>query len=120
MLDERLATPVEWVREPSDSSRPGSCRCCRSEGASLTIESVVLAYSRRFHLSPAETSVVHLAAHGLSSKQIADARRSSAKTVETLWSRIYRKVKLPSQRDVLSALLREAVGRAGGAAPPTT
>jgi DNA-binding CsgD family transcriptional regulator len=61
-------------------------------------------------LSGGERETVRLAAEGLVSKEIAERRQQSVKTVDSYWARIYIKTGLGSQREILSALLRRALG----------
>ena len=56
-------------------------------------------------LSPAEEHVLTLAAHGLTTKEIATTRGQSPKTVDQYWYRIYCKTGLRSQRDLLAHLI---------------
>ena len=72
------------------------------------VSALTLAFCQRHRLSPAETEVVMMAAHGLVTKEIASVREQSAKTVEEYWTRVYAKTRLRTQRDVLIELLRAA------------
>jgi DNA-binding CsgD family transcriptional regulator len=77
--------------------------------ARLTVGAVVAVFGAAYRLSPAETEILHLAAHGLATKEIAAIRECSPKTVEALWSRVYGKTRLPSQREVMAGILQHAV-----------
>jgi DNA-binding CsgD family transcriptional regulator len=76
-------------------ARPPTCR----------VGDLVQRFSSERALSPAEQHVLVLAAHGLTTKEIATVRQQSAKTVDQYWYRIYCKTGLGSQRDLLARLL---------------
>ena len=66
-------------------------------------------FSAEKDLSAAEAYVVRLAADGLTTRQIANLRQISTKTVDQYWARIYLKTGAPSQRVLLSHLLKRAL-----------
>jgi len=62
-------------------------------------------YCTEHGFSQREREVVRGAAEGLVNKQIADRLGLRPGTIATYWRRIYKKTSLPSQRDVLAALI---------------
>lgn len=81
----------------------------RSEDCS-SVEVVVQRFSNRERLSPQEGHLVMSAVDGLSKKQAAVRLGCEEGTVSSYWKRVFRKTGRNSQRDVISSILRYAVG----------
>jgi DNA-binding CsgD family transcriptional regulator len=78
----------------------------RSTTNPTPLDDCVSAFCASEGLSPQETVVVSWAARGLSDKQIACELRVSRSTVGTYWQRIYDKLRVQGQREVLALILQ--------------
>lgn len=63
-------------------------------------------FGKRHGLSQQETKLLLAALGGLNNDEVASELRCARATISTYWNRIFRKVGVSGQRDVLVALLK--------------
>jgi DNA-binding CsgD family transcriptional regulator len=111
------------AREPLRLALDLSVRCGATALARQTRDELASSGARprrlrvvgRDALTPAEMRVAHLAAEGLSNKDIAQALFVTVKTIETQLGHAYSKLGIDSRRSLSEALIAEVRPAAGGA-----
>jgi DNA-binding CsgD family transcriptional regulator len=73
------------------------------------LDSVMEAFCMTFQLSPREARVVRLAVDGLTNDETSAVMGCSRPTISTYWNRVFKKVGLTGQREVIACLVRHAM-----------
>ena len=97
---------------PCDAERgegPGRSRSARGGAANTRVGEVVRCFASTHRLSPRETQLLGLAVAGYNNDEAAELLGCSRATATTYWNRIFAKIGVRGQRDVLCALVRFVV-----------